>query len=68
MVPMKKLLKALLASMEEQGATVRRTSNGFQIMCPAGGIVTIHGTPSDHRALRNVRADVRRAGMEWPFD
>lgn len=65
---MKKRIKALLADLEDQGATIKRIHDGWQILCPQGGIVTMHGTPSDHRAELNLRAELRRRGLEWPFD
>ena len=65
---MKKQIKALLADLERQGATIKATSrNGWQVLCPNGGIVTIHATPSDHRALLNLKSELRKRGMTWPL-
>lgn len=63
-----KRIKAIVAHLERQGATIKGTRNGYQILCPAGGIVTMHCTPSDYRAERNLRAQLRSHGLEWPFD
>lgn len=65
---MKKRIKALLADLERQGATIKPTTKGWQVLCPAGGIVTLHGSPSDRRAENNLRAEIRKRGLEWPFD
>lgn len=63
----RKRIKALIAGLEAQGATIRETSHGWQVLCPEGGLVTLHGTPSDHRAERNLRSELRRRGMKWPL-
>ena len=63
-----KRIKAIVADLERQGAIIIRTTKGYQIRCPQGGIVVMHCTPSDHRAERNLRAELRKRGMEWPFD
>jgi hypothetical protein len=38
------------------------------LLAPNGtGKVSVHGTPSDWRALRNTISDLRReGGFEWP--
>jgi hypothetical protein len=42
--------------------TIERTGSGhFRIILPNGRTVFAPTTPGDRRALRNVRADVRRA-------
>ena len=63
----KKRVKALIAGLEAQGATIREKTNGWQILCPSGGIVTIHGTPSDRRAEMNLKSEIRRRGLRWPL-
>lgn len=35
---------------------------------PAQPVLIVPTTPSDHRALRNFIADVRRRGGQWPVD
>jgi hypothetical protein len=53
--------KALVRQCEELGWSVHPTRHGSQIRCPfsCGCNVTIHNTPSDHRALKNATARVR---------
>ena len=34
---------------------------------PTKPAVTIHRTPSDHRAFRNTVAKLRASGLEWPW-
>lgn len=66
MASMKKEIKALLAEADKQGWRVNETKDGWQLFAPDGvNIVTIHGTPSDHRALANTVTRLRRYGFEW---
>jgi hypothetical protein len=56
---MQKDLRKLLS---KYGATVSKTGGGhWRIALPGGGIVVASGTPSDRRALQEIRADLRRA-------
>ena len=61
-------VRSIIKGLEGQGARVVKKKAGWQIMCPNGEIVTLHATPSDHRALRNARSHIRRAGLTWPLD
>lgn len=61
-------IEALIASLAEQGADVARTRKGYRVRYPDGGAQVIHLTNSDHRALANMRAEVRRHGFVWPWD
>jgi predicted RNA binding protein YcfA (HicA-like mRNA interferase family) len=59
---MKHDLKQLLRQASACGWQVTRTRGGhWRLLRPNGGIVVLSSTPSDHRALRNVRAQMRRA-------
>jgi len=58
----------IIKGLDAQGARIKETTKGYQIMCPNGDIITMHKTPSDHRAMRNTRARVKRAGLDWPLD
>lgn len=62
-----KEIRTLLSGLEGQGATVKATTKGWQVKCPSGGLLTIHRTPSDHRAVKNLRSIVKRQGMRWPL-
>lgn len=61
---MKREVARLLSLARAQGATVRQTRNGhWQVLVPGGGIVVTGSTPSDHRAVKNFAAQLRRAGL-----
>lgn len=61
--------KKYLRAAGEQGWQVKETTKGMQLIPPdpAKEIVTVHRTPSDHRALANVLAEMRRQGFIWPW-
>ncbi len=65
---MSKELRVVITGLQGQGATVKVTHKGYQVLCPSGGIVTFHKTPSDHRAMGNLRSLIRRNGLTWPLD
>lgn len=61
--------RILLVSLEKQGCNIERRKNGWFIKFPNNkDTLTIHVSPSDHRAEMNTRSRVLRAGLEWPFD
>lgn len=54
-------LRTVTALAEEFGGKVAHTSGShLAINLPNGGRVTVSMTASDHRALKNVRGDLRR--------
>ena len=59
-------MRALLAELEAQGWRVKRTS-GNHIKCIPpdrdAEIVILPSTPSDHRAMANAMAKLRRSGF-----
>jgi hypothetical protein len=60
----KKEFTELLRAVEAQGGTIKKIKGGCQIFALNGiDIVTVHGTPSDRRALANAVAELRRAGF-----
>jgi hypothetical protein len=64
-----KEFRKYLSAAVEQGWEVRPVKKGFQLV-PGDStkeIVTIHRTPSDHRALVNALAEMRRQGFIWPW-
>lgn len=63
-----KVLKVVLANLEKQGCDVEDKKNGYFIKFPDGTSYTFHRSTSDHRAVMNMRAAVRRAGCTWPLD
>lgn len=63
-----KLIKILLVSLEEDGCTIKPTKKGYLVKFPNGETTTFHKTPSDHRAVLNLRACIKRNGCTWPSD
>jgi hypothetical protein len=61
--------RILITSLEKQGCIVRITkTGGWFVQFPNGSSMPVHNTDSDHRAEKNTRARVLRAGLTWPFD
>jgi hypothetical protein len=59
-------LRRLVFHLEDQGCRVRQTKKGWFIQFPDGTGTALHKTGSDVRGPKNLRAQVRRAGMNWP--
>lgn len=59
--------KKVRKEAQEQGWTVRETKSGYQLFPPdrTQKPISIHRTPSDHRALENTITRMRRAGFLW---
>jgi hypothetical protein len=68
MSPFKKLphgWRKLAAAALRAGWRIERTQGGhFKWSPPIGRIIYTSSTPSDHRAMRNVRADLKREGLQ----
>ena len=61
--------KKLVDEVARQGWTVEQGRKGQTKLIPPDPtkqIVFIHGTPSDHRAMKNAIAELRRQGLMWP--
>ena len=57
-------MKSLLELATEQGWKVERNKNNhFKFLSPTGNIVFVSSTPSDHRALENIKRDLRVNGL-----
>lgn len=54
--------RALVLAAIKHGARIKETKSGVMIYC-GGTTLTVHGTVSDHRAVKNLRAGLRRAGL-----
>lgn len=54
---------ALVAAAVLNGWRCRSTGKHYVLRGPDGQTVTVSKTPSDFRAVRNIRADLRRAGV-----
>lgn len=64
---MDKDMKRIVKAAEQQGFSVVLSTKGHPVFSRAGRVVaTGSGTASDHRALANVIAQLRRAGFQWP--
>lgn len=59
----------VLKAAGEQGWRVESTKKGFRLLPPdpSKSAVAIHRTPSDHRAMKNTIAQMRRSGFVWPW-
>ena len=61
--------KKVIREAERQGWTIEHGRKGQLKLVPpdpSRQIVTVHRTPSDHRALENTLANMRRQGLRWP--
>jgi predicted RNA binding protein YcfA (HicA-like mRNA interferase family) len=57
-------LKDLIRDAVAAGFQVARTrSNHVKFVAPNGTVIFGPSTPSDHRSLKNVRAKLRRVGL-----
>lgn len=62
-------LRKLLDGLESQGCTIVEAKVGHKVLTPNGGKpIVIHPTMSDARGFKNMRAEVRRQGLDWPLD
>lgn len=63
-----KEVKELMKRAEEQGWRVEMRSSGHVMFFPANrefGPVTVGGTISDHRGIKNAKADLKKRGMRF---
>jgi hypothetical protein len=59
-----KELRSLLNTATDQGWEVTRGKNNhIKCVSPNGNIVFVSSTPSDHRALENIKRDLRVNGL-----
>lgn len=64
---MDKELRKIVKALEDQGFEVTTTKRQhIQVRKDGHLIVTMSGTPSDHRSLLNGLARLKRAGFRWP--
>lgn len=60
--------KTLLDSLEQQGAVIIPRKNGWTVRFINGDTLGVHKTASDTKSFDAMRAVVKRAGLNWPFD
>lgn len=61
---LKKDMQRLIARAEAAGCQVDGGSDRhYKLRCPSGVLVILATSPSDHRAVKNARARLRRAGV-----
>ena len=59
-----KELRSLLNIATDQGWKIERAKNNhIKLLAPNGKIVFVSSTPSDHRALENIKRDLRVNGL-----
>lgn len=63
---MKKDFKNLLKNLDLAGWRIKSVKSGWIVYPPdpSQSGVTIHGTPSDHRAWNNMMSELRRRGFQ----
>jgi len=61
-----KEIKELLKHLEAQGAQIKNIHNGWMIYPPDPNaqLVAIHKTPSDWRAEKKLRSQLRKSGFD----
>lgn len=60
-----KELTRLIRQLEEQGWHVEATKSGWMAYSPDGiNKTSIHKTPSDHRAWKNLISNLRKGGFD----
>jgi hypothetical protein len=61
-------MESLAQGLIAQGCRYRRTRGGYMLYCPDGKTtIAFHVSKhSDVRVMRNLKAEVRRAGLQWP--
>lgn len=50
----------IIRQVQQLGCTVRRGHHGWRVSRPGCQTITVNRSPSDARALANIRADIRR--------
>ena len=61
---MKREVQVLIKQAVDQGWVVEKTKNNhYKWISPLGGLIFSSSTPSDHRALQNLKRDLRVNGF-----
>jgi len=56
--------RELLRAAERQGCTTKKKKCGVMILGKNGGSVMLHHSLSEYRGVKNMRAALRRIGVE----
>jgi hypothetical protein len=64
----KKESARLITYVESQGVKVSSVKSGYMLKFPNGESTTMHLTGSDNRGPLNLRAVLKRNGIDWPTD
>jgi hypothetical protein len=59
----RKMLLGMFAAAEAQGWTLHQKSRGIMLRSPEGKAVMAHLSVSDNRGMKNLRSELRRAGL-----
>lgn len=62
-----KEVNVLLKNLQSQGCVIKEVKKGYLVLFANGESTTFHRTPSDVRAVRNLRAHIIRNGITWPL-
>lgn len=62
-----KSLPRLIKGLEKQGAIIKPVKSGWRVLFSNGTSTCVHTSVSDRRGVLNLKADVKRAGLEWPL-
>lgn len=57
-------LQQLFKEAESQGWEIRRAKRHIKLVAPDGGFVFTSGTPTDNRAVKNIRSTMRKKGFQ----
>jgi predicted ArsR family transcriptional regulator len=56
-------VRQLIASAERQGAEIKEQKHGYAVVKDGRTLGSIPKTASDHRSLKNARAELKRGGL-----
>jgi hypothetical protein len=65
--PRREVEKLVSLLERDQNCKIKKTSKGYWVGFPSGKSAMIHLSVSDHRAVKNIRADIERGGCTWPL-
>lgn len=63
---MNKRTRKLIRHLRQQGVEVQRGASHYKVKDSSGRLVAVLGSESDHRTWKNMRSNLRKAGIEVP--